>query len=49
MKYVASYSKCKECKEYLERSCKPGIRIVQYQKKKRIYGEQINLKVFTNQ
>lgn len=39
MKCEASYLKCKECIEYLERSCKSGIRIVQYQKKKRIYGE----------
>ena len=49
MKCQASYSKCKECKQYLERSCKSGIRIVKYNRMKRIHGEQISNKVFTNQ
>ena len=49
MKCQASYLKCKECKQYLERSCKLGVRIVRYGRMKRIQGIQINNKVFTNQ
>lgn len=49
MKCEASYFKCKACKQYLKRSCKSGVRIVKYNRLKRIQGIQINNKVFTNQ
>lgn len=38
MKCEALFSKCKECKQYLNRSCKSGVRVVKYKRMKRIYG-----------